>query len=166
MINHIICILLLYIIIISIIKSCSPSGSELSLENYTVNNFDGIVKRLQKQQLPVNNDQNKFENTFDASSRLQVLSIGTQFYTMHYEYFFRPELVHYITLDINEDVQVYGSSQTHIIASYLAVQNHTEKGSVDILFDNGFFGFYSGKLDTTAYVLKTLQAADHLLSVS
>lgn len=70
---------------------------------------------------------------------LDVLFVGTRWYTRSYERIF--ERHRFLTMDIDARAARHGSSQGHITACTTRVDAYFEPGSLDLIVLNGVFGW-------------------------
>jgi SAM-dependent methyltransferase len=70
---------------------------------------------------------------------LEVLFVGTQEYTRHYEAMFRRH--RFVSMDVDPAARKFGSTRRHVTASAAQVADHFDAESVDVVIFNGVFGW-------------------------
>jgi SAM-dependent methyltransferase len=87
-------------------------------------------------------DRNVLENIIfpEISERAgTVLFVGCEYYTKHYENYFRNST--YWTIEIAPEKSKWGAKQKHIIDGLQNIEDHFSQGSLDVIICNGVYGW-------------------------
>lgn len=142
----------------SLIHACT--GGSLNVSDYLVTT-NSLPFSYPAWDPNANTPQPSSLTTTTAVKKLRVLSVGVTVYCMFWEYFFNPTLVDFATVEFEDYLKYYGSSQRHLVADFYTLAKYIDMHSVDVflvLFSKYGLGKSKGNS------MRALQVIDHVLS--